>query len=211
MISKRLLKIAEFIEKDETVYDVGTDHALLPCFLVQEGICSRVYASDNKEGPLKSAKENIKEYGLEDKIIPVLCDGLDKCPSDVSVVTISGMGFNTVREILDRVDIGIFKKLVIQVNKDTKYLRRYISEHNYTILKEEVVHDDFYYEIVSFCADLHEPYSEKEIEYGPLNLRNMKPEFIDYINFELNKYKSINQPKYDEKIKELEGILSYNR
>lgn len=211
MISKRLLKIAEFVNKNETVYDVGTDHALLPCFLVKEGICTKVYASDNKEGPLSKAKENIALYSLEDEIIPVLADGLDKCPTDVSVVTISGMGFLTVKDIFDRTDLNRFKEIVVQVNKDTKYLRKYISDHNYTILKEDIVYDDFYYEIVSFNTDYHDKYNELEIEYGPLNLKNKKEDFINFIQYELDKYKNINQPKFDDKIKELASILEYNR
>lgn len=210
MISKRLLKIAEFIDKDETVYDVGTDHALLPCFLVKEGICQKVYASDNKEGPLANARENIVLNKLQDNIIPVLADGLDKCPIDVNVVTISGIGFLTVESIFDRADLNQFKKIIVQVNKDTKYLREYISKHNYTILKEEIVYDDFYYEIVSFNTKYHDSYSELENEYGPLNLMNKKPEFIDYIRFKINKYTKINQPKYDKKIEELKSILDYN-
>ena len=51
MLSKRLREVAKFIDKGKVVYDVGSDHALLPCFLVQEKICDRVYACDNKQGP----------------------------------------------------------------------------------------------------------------------------------------------------------------
>lgn len=211
MISKRLTEIASFINKNEVVYDVGTDHGLLPCFLISEGIARKVYASDNKEGPLNKARENISLYRLEDRIIPVLADGLDKCPKDVDVVTISGMGFNTVRGILDRTDLSNYKRLIIQVNKDTKHLRDYISKHNYTIENEKVIFDEFYYEIVSFNTNYHEPYSKLEIEYGPINLKNRNEDFINYISYELNKYREINQPKYNKKIEELIGILSYNK
>lgn len=211
MISKRLTEIASFINKNEVVYDVGTDHGLLPCFLISEGIARKVYASDNKEGPLNKARENISLYRLEDRIIPVLADGLDKCPKDVDVVTISGMGFNTVRGILDRTDLSSYKRLIIQVNKDTKHLRDYISKHNYTIENEKVIFDEFYYEVVSFNTNYHEPYSKLEIEYGPINLKNRNEDFINYISYELNKYREINQPKYNRKIEELIEILSYNK
>ena len=45
------------------MYDVGTDHAYLPCYVVAEGIVGKAYAGDNKTGPLKNAQENIRELG----------------------------------------------------------------------------------------------------------------------------------------------------
>ncbi|MBR3227423.1 MAG: tRNA (adenine(22)-N(1))-methyltransferase TrmK, partial [Erysipelotrichaceae bacterium] len=60
MLSERLLTISKLIDRDKVVFDVGSDHALLPCFLVREGICPKAYAADNKEGPLNRAKETIR-------------------------------------------------------------------------------------------------------------------------------------------------------
>ena len=101
MLSKRLREVAKFIDKGKVVYDVGSDHALLPCFLVQEKICDRVYACDNKQGPLNKAIENIRRFQLEDEIIPVLANGIDKISQDVNIITICGMGFYTVKTILE--------------------------------------------------------------------------------------------------------------
>ena len=58
------------------MYDVGTDHAYLPCYVVAEGIAGKAYAGDNKAGPLKNAQENIRELGLQEKVIPILADGI---------------------------------------------------------------------------------------------------------------------------------------
>ena len=77
MLSRRLSKVAEFIDHNKVVYDVGSDHALLPCFLVMSGISPKAYAVDNKEGPINKAKENIKRFNLEGKVIPVLSNGID--------------------------------------------------------------------------------------------------------------------------------------
>ena len=70
MLSKRLLQIANLVSKDKVVYDVGSDHGLLPCFLVLNNICPKAYAVDNKIGPLNRTKEAISKYHLEDKVVP---------------------------------------------------------------------------------------------------------------------------------------------
>ena len=89
MISKRLLQIADLVEENKAVFDVGSDHALLPCFLVEKGICPKAYAGEIAEGPLESGKQNIIRHGLEGKVIPVLSDGLDNAPDDVEIVIIA--------------------------------------------------------------------------------------------------------------------------
>ena len=62
MISSRLLQIAMLIDKGKVVFDVGSDHALLPCFLVENGICEKAYAADIALGPLENAKETIERH-----------------------------------------------------------------------------------------------------------------------------------------------------
>ena len=84
MISPRLLQIAMLVEKNKVVFDVGSDHALLPCFLVENGICEKVYAGEIAEGPLNHVKETVEKKGLQGKIIPVFSDGLAALPDVVS-------------------------------------------------------------------------------------------------------------------------------
>ncbi len=209
MLSKRLLAIAKTVKENEVVYDVGTDHGLLPCFLVKEGICNKTYASDIREKPLKKAKDNIAKYHLEGKVIPVLSDGVDVSYDDVTTLIFAGMGFYTVRGCLDRLDLSKYQKIIVQVNTDVRKLREYISNNEYMITDEITVHDDFFYQIVVFNAEKGRVLNETELEYGPLNLKKMSEDFIDYLKYEKEKYLKINQPKYEEKIKEIDFLLSY--
>ena len=96
MLSKRLTEIAEMIDKNKVVFDVGSDHALLPCFLLKEGICKKVYAGEIAQGPLNKVKEAVSSYGYEGKLIPVFSDGLKDAPEDCEVIVIAGMG-STIR------------------------------------------------------------------------------------------------------------------
>ena len=61
MISNRLLQIAMLVERNKVVFDVGSDHALLPCFLLQKGISEKVYAGEIAEGPLNKVKEAVEK------------------------------------------------------------------------------------------------------------------------------------------------------
>lgn len=210
-LSKRLKRISEFVDSGKVVFDVGSDHGLLPCYLVTHSISPKVYAGDNKKGPLSKAIENIKLNHLEGKVYAVLSDGLDLAPDDVEIVTISGMGQFVVESILEKADLNRYDKIIIQVNRDMDLMRQYISDHQYTILDEDVVKDDYFYEIIVFSTKKHLAYSSKEIKFGPLNLKRKSTFFKEYLEFQLNKYRMILKKhpnaSVQEYIDELETIL----
>ena len=213
MLSSRLLQIAMLVDRNKVVFDVGSDHALLPCFLVENGISNKVYAGEIAQGPLNAGIANIKKRNLEGKVIPVFSDGLIKAEDDVDIVIIAGMGYHTIKHILDNCEIERYQYFIVQPNTDVELLRQYISDHNYTIEDERVVFDGFYYQIIKFSADLHEPYSEMQIKYGPILLERKDEVFIAYLNDLLNRLKQINEKankeEYKDTINEIEQIL-YN-
>ena len=119
MLSNRLLEIAKLVDKNKVVYDIGSDHGLLPCFLVLNDICPKAYAVDNKVGPLNRTKEAIERYKLEGRVVPILSDGLNDVGADAQIITIAGMGYFTLMDIFDGKDLSKYEKLIIQINKDT--------------------------------------------------------------------------------------------
>ena len=183
MLSKRLLKIASLINKDDVIYDVGTDHGLLPCFLMENNLCKKAYAIDNKEGPINNCKENIERYHLEDKVITKLSNGLDDIEDDVTTVIIAGMGFYTLKEILDKSDLSN-RRFIVQINKNIYEFRRYLSDHHYKIINEEIVFDDFYYIIIEFTTELGEELSFEELHFGPILMKKMSDEYRKYLDYE---------------------------
>ena len=64
MLPKRLMACAALVRRGAKVCDVGTDHALLPCYLAKEGISPAVIASDVNEKPLLGAARTIFAGGL---------------------------------------------------------------------------------------------------------------------------------------------------
>ena len=133
--SKRLSKVAWMIEehKQGTILaDIGTDHAYLPCFLLDEKIITLAYACDVAEGPLSSSKETIQSLHLEDQVIPLLGNGLDPIiDKKVDMISICGMGGLLMSEILDaHLDYVEDKILFLQANTAIDLLREYLMNHN---------------------------------------------------------------------------------
>lgn len=138
-ISPRLQKIKETVGTCTCLGDVGTDHALLPAAMIQEGRCSHVIASDLRKGPLAAADKNIRRFGLEDKIELRLGGGLTVySPSECDAIVIAGMGGLLIAQILtDSPEIAeTAERLILQPNTCQPELRRYLLEHGYEILDE---------------------------------------------------------------------------
>lgn len=190
-LSNRLLKITEFINKEDIVIDVGSDHGYLPCFLMLNNLCKKAYASDNKVGPINNAKENIEKFNVD--VETILADGLKGCPKDVNTVVIAGMGDATAIEILEGYeDLYQFDNFVVQVNKNAKNIRKWVSDKMFSIHDEGIVFEDgHYYEIIAFNPKRTRLLSEVELQYGPINIERMEQPFVDYLSFLMNKYQKI--------------------
>lgn len=97
-LDPRLLTIAQMVRIDGKICDVGTDHALLPCFLYQQG-AGDIIASDINDGPLRSAEATIKLYGAEKCVSVLKSDGLRSVPPCDDVI-IAGMGGELIARIV---------------------------------------------------------------------------------------------------------------
>ena len=101
-LSKRLEEISSLVPLKARVVDIGCDHGLLDIYLYQNGIVSKIIASDINENALSNAKENIKNNNLEDIIETRLGSGLEviNLNDKIDTIIISGMGAYTIVEIL---------------------------------------------------------------------------------------------------------------
>ena len=101
-MDSRLLTCAGLCTGD-VLCDVGTDHGYLPCYMIENGLCSKAYACDIAQGPLDSAIAHINERCLSDRITTVLSDGLDSVEKgDITDVVIAGMGGELIADIISR-------------------------------------------------------------------------------------------------------------
>lgn len=140
-LSNRLKAIANLVSGNVAA-DVGCDHAYLSIFLAMHK-CEYVYATDVREKPLERAKENIKSYGLEDKIKLILTDGLWNVPKSVDTVIVSGMGGKLIERIVFEQDWlkNGSKQLILQPQtflvelRQSLYLNGYEIEFEYPVIE----------------------------------------------------------------------------
>lgn len=151
-LSPRLQTAALAVRPGSVVADVGTDHGYLACALVQMQRCDRVYASDIHPGPLEQAAKTIRQCGLEEKVIPVLSDGVKELPLDeISDIVIAGMGGDLILSILQ--DARLFrpeKRFVLQPMTKHDVLRRGLYQAGFALLSETAVVDGrFVYSVLT--------------------------------------------------------------
>lgn len=81
--------------------DIGTDHALLPVYMVSHGLADSALALDVRRGPLERARKHVEEAGLSGKVTCRLSDGLAGVrKGEADVFVICGMGGQLIRKIL---------------------------------------------------------------------------------------------------------------
>lgn len=159
-LSKRLSAIAGMVNSgggygaagQYCLCDVGTDHAHIPIKLILDGTISGAIAMDVIEGPLEKARGNIELYGVEDRILLRLSDGLDAyMPGEAQGLVIAGMGGRIMSRILLREPRKScdFRELILQPQADPEFVRRAVRELGLYPDREEIVLEDGkYYPVI---------------------------------------------------------------
>ncbi|MEC1179957.1 tRNA (adenine(22)-N(1))-methyltransferase TrmK [Metasolibacillus meyeri] len=152
-LSKRLAKVASFVPTGAVVADIGSDHAYLPCYLVQQGIISQAVAGEVVKGPYESARRQVRAEGLANQIQVRLADGLAAVEQEdhVDTITIAGMGGPLIVSILEKHPevLRSVTRLILQPNIHAKVIRQWALAQGWAILDEVILEeDDKIYEIL---------------------------------------------------------------
>ncbi len=153
-LSPRLTAAAKLVRAHTSVADIGTDHAYLPIYLVENGIAERAIACDINQGPLARAEANVKAAGLADKIELRLTNGLcgldEANPNDI---LICGMGGELIIQILSEAEFirNGEVHLILQPMTSADKLRKWLCASGFELLVESLAaEEERIYEIV--CA-----------------------------------------------------------
>lgn len=167
-LTPRLRALADLVPQDARLADVGTDHAYLPVWLLLQGRISRAIAADLREGPLNRARETARQYQVEDKVSFRLCDGLSLVDrEEVDVISIAGMGGETIAAILQAAPWAREKLLLLQPMTSFPDLRLWLQQHAYAIQRERIVREgERLYTVWVVTAGAMEPLTPAELWAG---------------------------------------------
>lgn len=177
-LSKRLKKITDFIPPASRLADIGSDHAYLPIYLIQQEKIDYAIAGEVVAGPFQHAQEEVAGRRLEDNIHVRLGDGLDviEKEDEIDHVVIAGMGGHLIASILEKglhnQKISDGQSFILQPNNEETYLRRFLLEEDFEILQESILSENnhFYEIIVAKYQDKQEvmEWSEEDLLFGRL-------------------------------------------
>ena len=169
-LDKRLSAVAALVRQGSRLADIGTDHAYLPVYLVQAGVCPLAIASDIGEGPLEAAHRTVTENGLTSKVALRLGDGLATVKAgEVEDVAIAGMGGETIAAILEAapwVKDGRIR-LILQPMTRAEDLRRWLLHNGFSVLEEHLIVDGRHlYPVLAAEYTAAPPYEDEVCIYG---------------------------------------------
>ncbi|EHK2440243.1 SAM-dependent methyltransferase [Clostridium perfringens] len=227
-LSKRLKRIAEHVDKCESVADIGTDHGYIPIYLVKEGICEKAIASDINKGPIEKAKVNVAFEGVSNKVKCLLGPGLNPLKvGEVNGVILAGMGGNLTRDILlaDMEKVKKYDFIILQPAQNPEVLREFLYKNDYEIIDEDLIKDEGrFYELfkVKYNENSEKLIFEDELcyEVSPLLREKGHPLFKEFIEEKINRCETIlsfikedteaakkRKSDLEEKINKLKGML----
>ncbi len=203
-LSRRLQAVADLVSENEIVADIGTDHGYIPIYLVQSGKCSKVFAMDINEGPYLRAKQHVAGYGLSEKIITRLSNGMNALEhGEATSIIIAGMGGGLVIKILeqDRRLWPELSELILQPQSELSKVRTYLLENQWEILEEDMVFEDGkYYPMMKVKRNyknnketnkLQKQYNDFKLEYGPCLIEKKHPVLLKFIEREIKLKESV--------------------
>lgn len=140
-LTPRLKAVAEYVRRMSVVADIGTDHAYVPAYLIENGIIEKAIASDINEGPLENALKTIEQEHISG--IELHCtaglSGLSECGADD--IIIAGMGGEQISNILNDADWCKSDKynFILQPMTREEQLRRFLYSNGFGIKDETLV------------------------------------------------------------------------
>ena len=192
MIAKRIEEIANIIDlNNKGVFDIGSDHGYLLILLRNKNTSIKLKGVENKVGPFKHLKDNVSSLNIDVS----LSDGIDDLNDEYSCIVLAGMGYKNIVEIISRhLDkLKYIDQIVIDSHTNIDLCREFFINLNFYIDDEIILKENgIYYEIISFKKG-NKKYSEKEIHYGPILLKEKNIVFKE---------------KYFERNKKIDEIMS---
>lgn len=142
-LTPRLQCVADAAGACNLLADIGTDHAYIPVYMVQNGLAENAIASDIVDGPVKIARKNVSDRKLSGKIKVIKASGLESA-AGADTIVIAGMGGNLICDILQEnlKTAHSAKRLVLQPMARTEDVRRFLHKNGFEIAEEKLAKEE---------------------------------------------------------------------
>lgn len=147
-LTKRLHSLYSLIEPCKVFADIGTDHAYIPCAVLNNNLCEKAIASDIRHGPLKNAEKTVIRENLAEKIELRISDGLKAYKKDeADEICMSGIGGLLISDIINNTVWLKNKKTVLILQPTTHHeaVRTTLYKNGFKIEKEFIYKEGIHY------------------------------------------------------------------
>lgn len=191
LLDERLSLAASLYEPCELGADIGTDHGLLPCHLLETGVCRRMILADVSPKALRHAEAQVRERHLEDRARLVCADGLDALAEPCGCVSVMGMGGGTIADILRRGQDRLRgAALVLSAHTEQPLVREAVRDIGYHFTREAVCRAAGRFYVVWRAEPGETPMTEEAIRYGGLLWEEQSPLLRAYLRHRIEFHQS---------------------
>lgn len=217
-LTPRLQALAHQVPQGACFADIGTDHARLPVWLIQQGVIDTAIAADIAQGPIARAKDTAEKYEMSHCISCRLGNGLEPVkPEEVDVIAIAGMGGETIATILEEAQwMDTWSgKLLLQPMTSVPDLRRWLWQNGFLITRDDLVTEERGpYVLISAQKGEMSPMSLAEEWVGRQSqgsLTNLHRQYltgqIQRITYEISGLRKSSKPQDVQRLPQREALL----
>ncbi len=178
----RLSLAYDLYDPCELAADIGTDHAHLPAALLQRGRCQHMILTDISESALRNARNEMIRFRLLDRVSLRAGDGLAPLEEPCGMISVTGMGGRTVRDILLSGQEKLRgASLVLSAHTDLPLIREAVYRIGYHLDREEPCLCAGRYYLVMRARPGSRPVTPREIRLGGPLFDSASEQLIPYV------------------------------
>ncbi len=187
ILDPRLSLAFDLYDPCELAADIGTDHAHLPAALLQRGRCQHMILTDISESALENARAEIIRRRLTDRVDFRLGDGLAPISEKCGMISVTGMGGRTIREILLSGQSRLQgASLLLSAHTDWHLIRGALREIGYGLDREEPCFAAGRYYLMLVARPGGAELTAREIRLGGPLFRSASPILIPFLRRRLD-------------------------
>jgi tRNA (adenine22-N1)-methyltransferase len=211
-LEPRLLAVADFINSD-THADIGSDHALLPKYLLLNHKIRKAVIVEKTQQPFENARTSLRGLNADVR----LGNGLTVLnANEVDSLSITGMGAYKIMQILRAHPERLPTKLTLQANDNARKIRVWARQAGFHLKAETMVQGYWRYSILHVEKSAEEDLSyqnlplEAALTYGPHLLKANHPLLKEELEYQRRYLKNLGEHAAKQ-LEVLEQALDYLR